>query len=175
MAPITLTVAQYATRSTRAETLSLLRDVVTEATNSSPKTTLILFPEVFLGSYPRGTTFGSVIGARAPEGRDEYHAYWREAVDLGDTHPEGLGEYTHAGDGTREELEQIARESGVWIAVGLLEKAKGCGTLWCSVVTVSPVDGVVGKRRKVMPVSRIFPGKSKSEDCKLISCVLDCD
>ena len=54
------------------------------------------------------------------------------------------------GDGTREELERIARETGVFIVTGLVEKSGG--TLYCAVVYVCPRLGVLGKRRKVMPV-----------------------
>ena len=57
----------------------------------------------------------------------------------------------YRGDGTREELERIARESGVFVVTGLVERAGG--SLYCAVVYVDPKDGMVGKRRKVMPVS----------------------
>ncbi|KAK7755860.1 Nitrilase [Diatrype stigma] len=55
------------------------------------------------------------------------------------------------GDGTREELERIARETGVFIVVGLIEKAGG--SLYCAVGYVCPTLGFVGKRRKVQPDS----------------------
>ncbi|KAI0397165.1 carbon-nitrogen hydrolase [Xylariaceae sp. FL0594] len=53
------------------------------------------------------------------------------------------------GDGTREELERIARETGVFIVTGLVERAGG--SLYCAVVYVCPQRGIIGKRRKVMP------------------------
>ncbi|KAI1434989.1 carbon-nitrogen hydrolase [Xylaria sp. CBS 124048] len=53
------------------------------------------------------------------------------------------------GDGTREELERIARETGVFIVVGIVERAGG--SLYCAVVYVCPRRGMLGKRRKVMP------------------------
>jgi nitrilase len=56
------------------------------------------------------------------------------------------------GDGTREEVERIARETGVFIVVGLVEKAGG--SLYCSVIYVCPKLGTIGKRRKVQPVSK---------------------
>lgn len=54
------------------------------------------------------------------------------------------------GDGTRERLEEIARETGVFLVVGVVERAGG--SLYCAVVYVCPREGCVGKRRKVMPV-----------------------
>ena len=53
------------------------------------------------------------------------------------------------GDGTRERLEEIARETGVFLAVGLVERSGG--SLYCAVVYVCPREGCLGKRRKVMP------------------------
>lgn len=63
------------------------------------------------------------------------------------------------GDGTREELERIAKETGVFLVTGLVERAGG--SLYCAVVYVCPTLGVLGKRRKVMPVSHhhIYPSE----------------
>ena len=57
----------------------------------------------------------------------------------------------YRGDGTREELEKVARDTGVFVVTGLVERAGG--SLYCAVVYVCPREGVVRKRRKVMPVS----------------------
>ena len=90
-------------------------------------------------------------------------------MDLGDT-PSGLGddwvgrswlgrrqegegakkEKGTRGDGTREFLENVARETGVFLVVGLVEKAGG--SLYCGCVYVCPREGCIGKRRKIMPV-----------------------
>jgi nitrilase len=48
-------------------------------------------------------------------------------------------------------LERVASETGVFIVTGLVERAGG--SLYCAVVYVDPTRGVLGKRRKVMPVS----------------------
>lgn len=154
-----LAVAQCHTLSTTSATLSALEETVRRA--RSENVDLILFPEAYLGGYPRTATFGSAVGARRPEGREQFLQYFKDAVDLGDT-PEGAGskwvnreletpKNGVRGDGTREELERIARDSGVFIVTGLVERCGG--TLYCGVLYVCPRMGVLGKRRKVMPVS----------------------
>ncbi|MFX8883522.1 nitrilase-related carbon-nitrogen hydrolase, partial [Acinetobacter baumannii] len=37
---------------------------------------LAVFPEAFLGGYPKGNSFGAPVGQRKPEGREAFRAYW---------------------------------------------------------------------------------------------------
>jgi nitrilase len=162
-----LAVSQSYTLATTSATLSALEETAKEA--SSQSIDLILFPEAYLGGYPRTATFGAAVGARKDEGREQFLHYFKGAVDLGDT-PEGAGIkwvekgletplHGLRGDGTREELERIARETGVFIVTGCVERCGG--TLYCAVLFVCPKLGVLGKRRKVMPASRAKPGCEK--------------
>ncbi|KAK6601201.1 hypothetical protein H4I95_08183 [Botrytis cinerea] len=152
-----LAVSQSHTLSTTSATLAALSTTTEQAAAKSID--LILFPEAYLGGYPRTATFGAVVGARDSKGREQFLHYYKDAVDLGDT-PEGAGrkwvnkelearDDGKRGDGTREELERIARDTGVFIVTGLVERCGG--SLYCGVVYVCPKFGMIGKRRKVMP------------------------
>lgn len=153
-----LAAAQCHTLNTTEETLKQLELKTKEAANAGVD--LILFPEVYLGGYPRTCSFGARVGERTQQGYDQFLKYFQGAIDLGDS-PIGEGEdwidrklptakgSDHRGDGVREELERIAKESGVFTVTGVLERAGG--TLYCAVLYVCPRLGVIGKRRKVMP------------------------
>src|SRR6059036_3396988 len=43
---------------------------------------LVAFPEAFISGYPRGISFGTVIGDRTPEGRDHFRRYWESSIDI---------------------------------------------------------------------------------------------
>lgn len=181
MPSIRLGTASPSTQPTTAKTLALLATLARRAASHSID--LLLLPEAFLGGYPRGSAFGCVVGGRSAAGRDEFAEYFEQAVDLGDTVGQagaGAGERwirreldptaaggeeqkQQRGDGTREELERIARETGVFIVTGLVERAGG--SLYCAAVYVCPTQGIIGKRRKVMPVtshtSHSFPSHTR--------------
>ncbi|EXJ62063.1 hypothetical protein A1O7_02496 [Cladophialophora yegresii CBS 114405] len=153
-------VSQSHTLSSLQETLSALKEATQRAAQKD--ISVLLFPEAYLGGYPRTCNFGAAVGGRTDWGRDQFLAYTKGAVDLGDT-PQGAEqdwidrrlpvnkETGRRGDGTREFLEDVARETGVFIVTGLIEKAGG--SLYCTAVYVDPKRGIIGKRRKVMPTA----------------------
>lgn len=43
---------------------------------------LVVFPEAFVGGYPRGSAFGLSIGNRTVKGREEFRKYHSAAIDV---------------------------------------------------------------------------------------------
>jgi nitrilase len=96
---------------------------------------LVLFPEAFVGTYPRGLSFGATIGNRSPDGREQYRMYWENAIDVPGTATLRLG--------------QIAAEHKVYLVIGVIERDGG--TLYCTVLFFGPDGAYLGKHRKLMP------------------------
>lgn len=156
-----LAVCQSYTLNSVSETLQQLKQ--TTRTAASKGVDILLFPEAYLGGYPRTCSFGAAVGARSDTGREQFLQYFKNSVDLGDTPSGGEDDWVHKklpvntetgrrGDGTRESLEEIARDTGVFIVTGVVERAGG--SLFCAALYVCPKRGVIGKRRKVrLPIS----------------------
>lgn len=96
---------------------------------------LVLFPEAFIGGYPRGSGFGAVVGNRSIEGREEFREYWEAAIDV--PGPECL------------RLGEIAARHRLYLVVGVIERQGG--TLYCTVLFFAPDGVMLGKHRKLMP------------------------
>lgn len=96
---------------------------------------LVLFPEAFIGGYPRGMDFGATVGNRSAQGRDQYREYWESAIDVPGSAVSRLGE--------------IAAAHGVYLVIGVIEREGG--TLYCTVLFFDPQGGYLGKHRKLMP------------------------
>ncbi|PNH57266.1 hypothetical protein VD0003_g559 [Verticillium dahliae] len=174
-----------------AATLSQLEAIARRA--AANKADLLLLPEAYLGGYPRGADFGAIIGGRSAKGRAEYAPYFRQAIALGDVvgpFAAGAGDAgrrrelpatsldesqtggVSRGDGTREALERIAAQTGIFLVTGLVERAGG--SLYCSAVYVDPARGVIGKRRKVMPTAteRLIWAQGGTATLKAVSTVI---
>src|SRR5689334_12765520 len=106
----------------RERTLEKVRALTNDAARQGAQ--LVVFPEAFISAYPRGLSFGAVVGSRTPEGREEYRRYWESAVDV-----PGPAVETLAG---------IAAQSQVYLVIGVIERDGG--TLYCTVLFFAP-DG----------------------------------
>lgn len=96
---------------------------------------LAVFPEAFIGGYPKGSTFGAPVGLRTDDGRDQFERYVDGAVSL---------------DGDEiARLAEASQEHRIFTVIGVIETVGN--TLYCTAVMIDPQKGVVGAHRKLMP------------------------
>lgn len=121
----------------RQATIEKSRQLIDEVAKEG--TQLALFPEAFIPAYPRGLSFGMVVGSRSDEGRRLWQRYWENAVEIPSLETELLAE--------------AARENNIYLAIGLIEKDTqfSGGTLFCSLVYFGPDGKILGKHRKLKP------------------------
>ncbi len=102
---------------------------------------LVVFPEAFVPAYPRGLAFGTRVGSRDEIGRELWLRYWSNSVDVpsADT----------------ERIAAAAREAGVHVAIGVIEREgdHGRGTLYCTTLYFGPDGSLLGKHRKLKPTA----------------------
>lgn len=112
---------------------------------------LIVFPESFIPGYPRGFSFGAVVGSRTDEGRALYSDYYKNSLDL------------ESDDLKR--LEKLAKSENVYLVIGATEKQNKNGSLYCSMLYISPTDGLLGTHRKIKPTGteRLIWGEADGE------------
>ena len=106
--------------------------LIAEAAATGAK--IAVFPEAFIGGYPKGLDFGCSVGRRTAEGRADFVRYVRGAITV-----------------PGPEVDQLAAacaEHDIHVVVGVIERDGG--TLHCTVLYLGP-DGLLGKHRKVMP------------------------
>src|ERR1039458_8280529 len=90
-------------------TLAKAERLIAEAAGSGAR--LIVFPEAFVGGYPKGADFGARVGSPTPEGPKLFRRYFEDAIDAPGPATARLGE--------------AARAHGAWLAVGAIERDGG--------------------------------------------------
>ncbi|XP_074268135.1 bifunctional nitrilase/nitrile hydratase NIT4B [Silene latifolia] len=98
---------------------------------------LVVFPEAFVGGYPRGSDFGVSIGNRTAKGKEEFRKYHASAIDV-----------------PGPEVDRLAAMAGkykVYLVMGVIERAGY--TLYCTVLFFDSQGRYLGKHRKVMPTA----------------------
>jgi len=79
---------------------------------------LVVFPEAFIGGYPRGSTFGVTIGSRSAKGKEDFRKYHTSAIDI-----------------PGQEVDRLAAMAGkykVFLVMGVIERAGY--TLYCTIL-----------------------------------------
>lgn len=99
---------------------------------------LAVFPEAFIGGYPKGQSFGNVVGNRSANGRELFNQYFEGAVTL---------------DGPElARLSECVDELNLIVVMGIIERFGR--TLYCTAVTFIPGEGIAGYHRKLMPTGQ---------------------
>jgi nitrilase len=98
---------------------------------------VIVFPEAFVTGYPKGLSYGLVVGARDPAGREEFRIYLEAAIEVPGPQTRRLGE--------------AAAIHGVHLVMGVIERE--LGTCYCTVLFFGPDGRLLGKHRKLMPTA----------------------
>lgn len=116
-------------------TLNKAVSLIEEA--SQKKVDLIVFPEAFVPCYPRGFSYGYVVGSRTMEGREDWKVLYDQSVLIpsADT----------------DKLANAAKQAQAYVAIGVNEKDAKSGTLYCTFVIFSPEGKLVAKHRKLKP------------------------
>src|SRR5260370_13636275 len=111
--------------------VSLTRDAASQGAD------IVVFPEAFVGGYPKGLNFGARLGLRTDAGREDYRRYFESAIDL--PGPESTV------------LSDTARDNSIHLVAGVIEREGA--TLYCTAVMYGPNGRLLGKHRKVMPTA----------------------
>ncbi len=119
----------------KKRTLEKFADLVRDAAAVGAE--LIVFPEAFVGGYPKGLDFGVRLGMRSDEGRDLFRRYYDNAIDVPGEDAEKIG--------------KIAASANVHLVIGVIERDQG--TLYCTALFFSPTGDLIGKHRKLMPTA----------------------
>ena len=100
---------------------------------------IVVFPEAFIPAYPRGLSFGMVVGSRTLEGRKLWQRYWENAVGVPGPATQRIGE--------------IAHQSNVMVVIGVIERDRTFseGTLYCTTLYFSAEGELLTKHRKLKP------------------------
>lgn len=115
------------------KTVSLIKEAAKEGAE------LIVFPEAFISAYPRGLSFGFLVGSRTEEGREDFKRYYNSAIVVPGPDTERIG--------------KAAKEAGAYVSIGVIEKdASGCDyTLYCTNLIFGPDGSLLARHRKLKP------------------------
>ncbi|GLW89727.1 carbon-nitrogen hydrolase family protein [Actinokineospora globicatena] len=115
---------------------------------------LVVFPEAFLGGYPKGASFGATVGDRTPEGRSLFARYRQSAIEV-------PGE-------PFDRVRAAVAAAGCLVVVGVVERSGH--TLYCSSLLLDHTGALLGHHRKLMPtgVERLIWGQGDGSDIAVI-------
>ena len=93
----------------KARTFEKLRDLIGDAAKQGAA--LAVFPEAFVGGYPKGLDFGVRLGSRSADGRDMFRRYAEQAITVPGPETEQIGE--------------MVLDAGIHMVLGVVEREGG--------------------------------------------------
>lgn len=109
--------------------------LIEKAANEGAK--LIVFPESFIPCYPRGLSFGFVVGSRTQEGREDWLRYNNNSFNENSKESDLIAE--------------ACAKHQVYVSIGVTEKEDNTGSLYCTNYIYSPEGMIINKHRKLKP------------------------
>lgn len=111
---------------------------------------MVVFPEAFIGGYPKGIDFGVTVGARSAEGREQFRHYAQDAIERDSQE--------------MKNIQNAIKAVGVNVVLGLIEKDGG--TLYCVTAGFDRNGAVLSWHRKLMPTAmeRVIWGLGAGDD-----------
>ena len=130
-------------------TLDKVERLAQDAAKNNPN--IIVFPEAFIPAYPRGLSFGTVVGSRSELGRETWLKYWENCIAVPSAESDRLG--------------SIAKKVNAYIVIGVVERGD-TGTLYCTMLYYNPKGELIGTHRKLKPTAaeRIIWGEGDGSD-----------
>lgn len=120
----------------QAATIEKVRTLISQAAADGAR--LVLFPEAMIPAYPRGMTFGTVVGDRSAVGRQAFARYVAQAVEVPGPVTAAIGD--------------AARAADCWVSIGVVERDPRA-TLYCTLLYFGPDGALHGKHRKLKPTA----------------------
>jgi nitrilase len=113
---------------------------------------LILLPEAFVPLFP-SSRWAHACARWSPEATELYRRLYENAVEIPGPHTERLGAAAH--------------RARAWVGIGVNERsAARAGTLWNTLLVLSPDGDVAVRHRKLVPTlhERVFWGHGPGDD-----------
>jgi nitrilase len=136
--------------------LQKLADLSAQA--AKQRVELVVFPEAFIGGYPKGHDFGVSLGIRSPDGREQFRRLFESAIEVPGPATDVIG--------------SVARDHAVHLVVGVVERDGG--TLYCTALIFGPDGQMLAKHRKLMPTAmeRVIWGSGDGSTLPVVATTL---
>lgn len=141
----------------KKECIQKVKELTKNAGDKGAK--IVLFPEAFIPAYPRGLFFGTKVGSRSEEGKQDFARYWENSIAIPSEDVTVLG--------------KIAKKNSVYLITGIVEREsefKG-GTLYCTLLYFDPKGKLLGRHRKLKPTGseRLIWGEGDGSTLSVIN------